>query len=108
MITEQDLLGAIAECQGARNPNANTCLKLASYYTILDHVKEREIPQSQYSMASAPDEPKTIGYYGDSEFLSESMGKTERHVMLIMDDLMKALSVLNPKLYASVMRKIAD
>ena len=36
MITEQDLLEAIAECQGQRNPNANTCIKLAAYYIILE------------------------------------------------------------------------
>ena len=42
MIKEEDLQEAIAECQGVRNPNANTCLKLASYYTILDHTKEEE------------------------------------------------------------------
>lgn len=34
MITLQDLNAAIAECQGERNPNANTCIKLAAFYTI--------------------------------------------------------------------------
>ena len=34
MITEQDLQEAIAECQGERHPNANTCMKLAAFYTI--------------------------------------------------------------------------
>ena len=34
MITEKDLQEAIAECQGERNPNANTCIKLAAFYTI--------------------------------------------------------------------------
>ena len=34
MITEKDLQEAIAECQGQRNPNANTCIKLAAFYTI--------------------------------------------------------------------------
>ena len=41
MITEKDLLEAIAECQGERNPNANTCIKLAAYYTILDHLSDK-------------------------------------------------------------------
>ena len=39
MIREEDLLEAIAECQGERNPNAQTCRNLAAYYTILDHVR---------------------------------------------------------------------
>ena len=39
MITEKDLMEAIAECQGQRNPNANTCIKLAAYYTILNNLQ---------------------------------------------------------------------
>ena len=38
MITEKDLRAAIAECQGARNPNASTCIKLAAFYTILNNL----------------------------------------------------------------------
>ena len=34
MITEKDLQEAIAECQGQRNPNASTCIKLAAFLTI--------------------------------------------------------------------------
>ena len=34
MITEMDLQEAIAECQGKRNPNADTCIKLAAFYII--------------------------------------------------------------------------
>ena len=34
MITEKDLQEAIAECIGQRNPNANTAIKLAAFYTI--------------------------------------------------------------------------
>ena len=34
MIREEDLQEAIAECQGQRNPNANTAIKLAAFYTI--------------------------------------------------------------------------
>ena len=38
MITEKDLQEAIAECEGQRNPNANTCVKLAAFYIIKDHL----------------------------------------------------------------------
>lgn len=34
MIKLEDLEEAIAECQGQRNPNADTCIKLAAFYTI--------------------------------------------------------------------------
>ena len=48
MITRRDLLEAIDKCQGQKNPNANTCIKLAAYYTILDHTPESI---SDYSFA---------------------------------------------------------
>lgn len=38
MITDQALQEAIAECNGKKNPDANTCMKLAAYYTIRDHL----------------------------------------------------------------------
>ena len=38
MITEKDLQEAIAECQGERSPNASTCIKLAAFYTIKEHL----------------------------------------------------------------------
>ena len=31
MITEHDLKEAIAECEGNRNPDARTCIKLAAH-----------------------------------------------------------------------------
>ena len=62
MIKEQELLEAIAECQGQRKPNASTCLKLASYYTILDHITgEAKKIEPTYSFV-AP------SYSSDTEF----------------------------------------
>ena len=111
MITEQELLEAIAECQGQRNPNANTCMKLASFYTILDHINcDRPAPsppQMQgYSFASEPAE-NTMDYDSGTEFSDAVYGKPVEEVMKIMDELMSTLSVLNPPLYNSVMRRVA-
>ena len=104
MITEQELLEAIAECQGQRNPNANTCIKLASYYIIQDHMKEEpkmsEIPT--YSFASAPESV----YNSDTEF-GQAVQRMDLHdVLAVMDELMTTLSVINPMLYNGVMRKL--
>ena len=58
MITEHDLKEAIAECEGQRSPTANTCLKLAAYYTIKDKMFPQttsdEVKQSppRYSFAA--------------------------------------------------------
>lgn len=104
MIREEELLEAIAECQGQRNPNASTCMKLASYYTILDHMKEEpkvsEIPT--YSFAAPPE----VHYESDTEFGRKVATMDINDVLAVMDELMTTLMVVNPRLYAGVMRKL--
>lgn len=111
MITEQDLAEAIAECQGERSPNANTCIKLAAFYIIKDHlfggVKRIEAPTPSYSYAPEPIET-TIDYISDSEFSRAIDGKPAAAMWAIMDELMSVLQAINPRLYAGVMRKIED
>lgn len=104
MIREEDLQEAIAECQGVRNPNANTCMKLASYYTILDHTKEEK---PMYSYAPPPTNTVDTSFM-DSEFAQAVDGKPQEDVWRLMDELMTTLQVINPRLYNSVMRKVAD
>lgn len=99
MITEQDLHEAIAECQGERNPNASTCIKLAAYYTILNNIAERT-EEPMYSYAPAPT------YQGTSEFAQAIAGKDPVEVLGVMDELMDAVMILNRRLYDSVMRKL--
>jgi hypothetical protein len=105
VITESDLLEAIAECQGERNPNANTCIKLAAYYTILDNIKAHDdggtFQSPGYSYAT-----NTIQYNGESEFAMAIQGKPVEDVWSVMDELMSTLQVIEPRLYASVMRKL--
>lgn len=101
MITTQDLKAAIAECEGERNPNANTCIKLAAYYQLLDRKNVDPIPE-QYSYENkAPDIP-----YSNSEFsqIVEQVGIDK--AFSVIDELMELLYVENRPLYESVMRKI--
>ena len=106
MITEQALHEAIAECQGQRNPNSATCIKLASFYTILDHMNGKanspvSVPQYSY------DEPPEVEYVSETDF-SKEVQKIDRYdVMKTMDELMETLRTMYPKLYDAVMRKLA-
>lgn len=109
MITKTDLQEAIAECLGKRNPDASTCIKLAAYYTIMDNLypseeNDAEIPR--YSFAAEPVEE--VMYEGNSEFSKAITGKKPSDMWALMDELMDALSVLNPRLYNSVMDKIKE
>lgn len=101
MITTQDLKAAIAECEGERNPNANTCMKLAAYYQLLDRKSADPIPE-QYSYENrTPEIP-----YSNSEFsqIVEQVGIDK--AFSVIDELMELLYVENRPLYESVMRKI--
>lgn len=104
MIKRDDLLEAIAECEGARNPNSHTCMMLSAFYTILDHMDDK--PKIDYSFAPAPQEEST--YNSGTEFSDAVQGKDINHLLEIMDELMSTLQVLHPRLYDGVMIKIAE
>ena len=114
MIREEDLHEAIAECLGKKNPDANTCIKLASFYTILDQLYPKEIAEQVSdqmpvipTQSFSPD-PDIIDYEGDSEFAQEIRGRSVSYIMPIIDELMQTLQVLQPRLYDAVMRRIID
>lgn len=96
MITRRDLLEAIEKCQGQKNPNANTCIKLAAYYTILDHTPEDD---SGYSYMSKP---------SNSEFINLIKSRSVDDVVLIMDELMEELQATDPKLYYETMERLSQ
>lgn len=104
MITRSDLEEAIAECQGLRNPNANTCIKLAAYYTILNEMDKGAEPPPTYSMAASPPDDR-IYMDSDTEFATVVEGVDRRTFFEVMDELMETIRILNPPLYAGVLRK---
>lgn len=105
MIREKDLQEAIAECQGIRNPNANTCMKLAAYYTIQDHISKDQPPLSSYSYAAEPSK-EIVTYNNDTEFAKIIKGMDIRDVLAVMDELMTTIQIVNPRLYRGVLNKL--
>lgn len=102
MITEHDLRAAIAECEGAREPNANTCIKLAAFYIILDQLYGTREPTPKYSNEIRQEEIP----YSESEFSRLTEEKGIQKVFPIMDEVMEMLYVTNKPLYESIIRKI--
>ena len=117
MITEHDLQEAIAECEGQRNPTASTCMKLASFYTIRQHL----FPQAN-ELEKPPAGTMSYSYSGDSlnyaevgiiktnsesDFGKLADGMPTQDFMSIMDDAMQTLSVINPRFYNSIMQKLS-
>ena len=107
MISEKDLTDAIAECLGQRNPNAQTCIKLAAFYTIHQNLygKQDEIilPEQSYSGSTG-----TVTYDSGTEFSDLIQGKDIEEVLPLMDELMTTVQVLHPRLYNSVIRKLRE
>ena len=115
MIRLEDLNEAIAECQGQRDPNAQTCIKLAAFLTIKeamfgDHEAAEQAPaQRGYSYASQPtaDEPEIyVQFESGSEFAEAIDGKEADAAWQVMDELMGVLLATNKRLYDGVLRKI--
>lgn len=106
MIREQDVREAIAEMQGQKSPNANTCIKLAAYYTILDHItgETKEITPVDYMYSGS--DPESIIIDSDSDFALRIAKKRQPDVWPVIDELMTTLHVINPRLYDAVMIKL--
>ena len=103
MITEKDLQEAIAECEGVRNPNANTCIKLAAFYTIRDNMYPQ---RPTYSFAPERADPEVVVTNGESEFMEAVDGMPVSDLMTVMDEVMEIIKVTQPRLYNSVMNKL--
>lgn len=110
MITERDLEQAIAECQGERNPNASTCIKLAAFYTIRNEMFGTKPDEPSYSYAPPPQpaDTRTIDYDSGSEFAQVIHGRDAAEIWPIMDELMDTIHALIPKLYDGVLRKLQE
>ena len=94
--------------------------KLADLYVIRKQMQEEEQGRRSmrlhaYSGAPTPavqtaapqaEVPQTVGSYGDSDFLRAIAEKDPSKIWTIVDELMDTLSVVNAKVYNSVMQKI--
>lgn len=101
MITEKDLQEAIAECQGVKNPTASTCIKMAAFYIIKDHLYgDKEV----YSFAG----PQTdeVKYESETDFGRAISGRDINEILPLVDELMTTLQAVNPRLYNGVMRRL--
>lgn len=114
MIHKLDLQEAIAECQGKRNPDANTCIKLAAYITIMNYLYPEEEPKADpdpgaefYQMASGANPDPVIEYDSGTEFSKMVHGRRNTEIMPVMDELMETIKMIHPRLYNGVLNKLS-
>ena len=96
MISKAELESAIHEYEAAPN-NYSNCEKLATFYSLYDHMYGAE-----------PIREKAVEYHGKSEFADIVNGIDPTHAWSVMDELMDAISVLNPKLYRGALDKLRE
>lgn len=109
MITEKDLQEAIAECQGQRNPNASTCIKLAAFLTIHRELFGEEknagqIPGYSYAMQTEPE--TVIENNSGTEFARAINGRPQNEIWPLMDEMMDTIHAIHPRLYSAVMARL--
>lgn len=97
MFTKRELLDAVKECEANAN-NYSDCAKLATFYTLYDHL----FPNTAVERI----EETAVDKYGDTEFLTAIAGTDAKEAWALMDELMSTLKAMMPKLYNGVMVKI--
>lgn len=106
MFTEAELIDAIDQIESGKHSIQN-CERLAAIYTVLDHLYGKERPimiDTGYSNDSKIE--TEVGQYGESNFLNIVAGKSAKEAWLLMDELIEALIVLNPRLMNNFFEKL--
>ena len=106
MITEYDLQEAIAECQGQRNPNASTCIKLAAFLTIRRELFGEEKNDEPLGYSYQPEPESRIRNDCDSEFARLIDGRPQEEIWPLMDELMETINAIHPRLYMAMMDRL--
>lgn len=110
MYTQAELLAGIEEIENSGKHTIQNCIKLASLYTIMNHLYPPMKIDNGYSGDYKGDvmETEYIGEYGDTDFLKSIKDKKPKEMWKLMDELMSTLFVVNKSLYNSVINRIKD
>ena len=101
MPTKEELLKAINEV--SKLPDTySKCQKLATFYVLLNSLYSEEDLKNNVSTQFQ----STIPDFGESEFLQKVKGHDMGSVFSILDGLMDAVKVFNPKLYNNTIQKL--
>lgn len=107
MFTQAELIDAINQLEGGKHSIQN-CERLAAIYTVLDHLYTEPKLDAGYSRDNKVETETIVGNYGDSEFLKAISGKPANEIWDLIDELIDAISVLNPRLVSSFFNKLYD
>lgn len=104
MFTQAELEDAVNELTSGKHSIQN-CEKLAAVYIVLDHLYgEKPLIDMGYSNDNKIE--SEVGLYGNSKFLKTIAGRSSKDAWLLMDELIEAITVLNPRLMNSFYEKL--
>ena len=115
MITEKEVTKAIEEC--LQDPiTGNKRAVLADLIIIQDYLfgeltRTAEPQYMSFNSYSAPQTEQVETYVetnGDSEFLKAVDGKRSDRLWRLMDEFVKAVKILHPKMYSAFIDTIQD
>jgi hypothetical protein len=103
MFSKSELLDAIDELEMSPSTYQNA-EKLATFYLLYEHLYTTREPVSRVEQI----EEVIISDHGDTDFLRLIAGRNAEDVWKIIDELMEAVLVLQPKLYNAVIDKLKE
>lgn len=101
MLTEQEILQAISQLETSP-PTLTNCEKLATYYTIYDHLHR----DAGYSTQAQPLD--LVNIQGSSPLVHAVNGKPQQAVWDVLIELVDGLQSFAPKLYQVTMDELSD
>ena len=102
MITEKELYSEINRLENCENPHFSECQKLAVLYTIKNELYGENVPETRSKQIVET----VVDDYGDSDFYRAVAEKNSEFVFDVFDELMSTLKIIQPRLYAGVLRKL--
>lgn len=107
MLERRELEERIAEIVNKRDQSVGEIRDLAAFIIARDDLDKDKAAGSYGDAAPAmPAVENIIGEYGDSEFLQLIAAKDAVTVWAVIDETMATLKLMEPRLYAGVLRKL--
>lgn len=105
MYTKAELIDAIDQINNGKHSIQN-CERLAAIFTVLDHLYEEPKIDMGYSNDNKVEAEIVIGNHGNSDFLRMVAGKPAQDVWRLINELIEAVSVFNPRLADNFIEKL--
>nr|DAQ29856.1 MAG TPA: hypothetical protein [Caudoviricetes sp.] len=97
MLSLDTINSDILELETQHDTTWSTCQRLAWLYVVRDHIT-----------GQAQKQPVPLEVSGDSDFLRAVDGRDSVKAWAIIDELMETIKILQPRVYDSVLRRLAE